>query len=263
MTDDEIQKKAAEAAREVAGRLVSEGARAVILTGSWARGDAHRESDLDLRAVGEEKPKRLERHGGFLVSTAWQTEDQQRSSLKEPEEVGSIVPGWRSAAILEDEEGVAARLKDEAERWTWDEIDADEASDFVASQITKLAEETHSLYSNLDQDNMTGAAMQRSMVAVEVAPVMAVHHKLLYESEKKLWDLVGEKQGKDWAEAQEAALGENGESFWDTCEAAFTLFSKAARATGSHLSDTQKEVVEHALTLSPAKLRPTRLGKDS
>jgi hypothetical protein len=262
MTDD-LQEKAIDAAREVARRLVSEGARAVILTGSWARGDAHRESDLDLRAVGEEKPKQLERHDAFLVSTAWQTEDQQRSSMKDPGEVGSIVPGWRSATILEDQDGVAARLKDEAERWTWEQIDEDKASGFVASQITTLAEETHSLYSNLDQDNMTGAAMQRSMVAVEVAPVMAVHHKLLYESEKKLWDLVGEKEGRDWAAAQEAALGQNGESFWDTCEAAFTLFSKAASATASHLSETQKEVVEHALTLSPAKLRPVERDKSA
>jgi hypothetical protein len=252
---EELKERALRAASEVAARLVREGAEAVILTGSWARGDAHPESDLDLRVVGKEKPKRLERHGGFLVSTAWQTEDQHRKLFENPEEVGSIIPGWRSALLLEDPKGVAAKLQREAEAWTWDRVDPGSIDEHVATEITKLAEEVHSLYSNLDQGISTGAAMQRSTVALDVAPVMAVHHRLLYESEKKLWDLVGEKQGDAWHEAQEAALGEHGEDFLTSCVAAFDLFSMAAGTTKRLLSDDQREVVEHARGLSPAELR--------
>jgi hypothetical protein len=251
MTDD-MKDRALAAAREVAGRLAGEGADAVILTGSWARGDAHRESDLDIRAVGEEKPKALERHADFLVSTSWQTEKQHRDAMDDPEEAGSIVPGWRSAVILHDPEESAAKLQKHAEGWSWDRIETDKADAYVAKQITKLGEEVHSLYSNLDQGNETGAAMQRSLIALEAAPVMAVHHRLLYESEKKLWDLVSKEHGKDWERAQETALGQNGEPFLDTCEAAFELFRIAAEATKSLLDDSQQEVVAHAMELSPA-----------
>jgi len=255
VTDDDLRQRALDAAHSLAKQLMAEGAEAVILTGSWARGDAHPESDLDLRIVGESKPKRLQRHRGFLVSTAWQPEDKHRELFEDPEEVGSIVPGWRSAILLEDPNGVAANLQREAEDWTWARVDASSADEHVATEITKLAEEMHSLFSNLDQDISTGAAMQRSTVALEIAPVMAVHHRLLYESEKKLWDLVGERQGKGWDEAQETALGEGGEDFLTTCDAAFALFTMAAKETRDLLNDDQREVVEHAMTLAPSKLR--------
>ena len=255
MSDADLRKRAIDAAHDLAKQLIDEGAEAVILTGSWARGDAHPESDLDLRVVGESKPKRLQRHQGFLVSTAWQPEDKHRELFEEPEEVGSIVPGWRSAILLEDPNGVAAKLQREAEEWTWDRVDTSSADKYVATEITKLAEEVHSLFSNLDQDISTGAAMQRSTVALETAPVMAVHHRLLYESEKKLWDLVGERQGEGWDKAQETALGEGGEDFLATCDAAFALFTMAAKETRDLLNDDQREVVEHAMTLDPSKLR--------
>jgi hypothetical protein len=251
---EELEKKALATAEKLARELENDGARAVILTGSWARGDAHRQSDLDLRVVGEEKPKSLRREDGFLVSTAWQPEDQQRETMKDPSEVGSIVPGWRSARILSDPEGVAAKLQKEAEDWSWDDIDDEEADSYVAKEITKLAEEVHSLYSNLDQEIWTGAAMQRSTIALETAPIMAVHHRLLYETEKKLWDLVAEQHGDDWTRAQEASLGENDESFRATCQAAYDLFKLAAEATKDVLNDDQRPVVEHAFELSPARL---------
>jgi hypothetical protein len=155
---------------------------------------------------------------------------------------------------LHDPDGVAGKLQKEAKDWTWDRVDEKKADAHVAKEITKLGEEVHSLYSNLDQENETGAAMQRSLIALEAAPVMAVHHRLLYESEKKLWDLVADEHGKDWKRAQESALGQNGEPFHDTCVAAFELFRIAAEATNSLLEEPQREVVSHALELSPAVL---------
>jgi hypothetical protein len=250
----DLEGKARRTAEALASEIARESADAVILTGSWARGDAHPESDLDLRVVGDEKPKHLRRRDGFLVSIASQPLAQHRAAMNAPDEAGSIVPGWRSAAILHDSGGVAASLKEEAEAWTWDRIPSGVADAYVAKEITKLAEEAHSLFSNLDQEIWTGAAMQRSTIALETAPVMAVHHRLLYETEKKLWDLVAEKQGPEWEKAQERSLGEGGETFRDTCVAAFELFRLAAQTTAGLLDADQKEVVDHALTLSPAPL---------
>jgi hypothetical protein len=255
MSNDSLSQVAHAAAEEIAEQLGDAGAQAVILTGSWARGDAHPESDLDLRVVGDEKPKTLSRHGDFLVSQAWLPEDDHLGAFETPDEVGSIVPGWRSAKLLFDPDGIAERIQKEAEAWTWDRIDDAKADDHVAKELAKLAEEVHSLYSNLDQEIATGAAMQRSTIALETAPVMAVHHRLLYESEKKLWDLVSEQQGPRWEKAQEAALNENGEDFFESCIAAFDLFRMAAETARSTLDGDRLEVVEHALSLSPKKLR--------
>lgn len=253
---EEMKDRALAVAREIAQELVEDGAKGVILTGSWARGDAHRESDLDLRVVGDEEPKKLQRREGFLVSTASMPEEKHREQFDAPEEVGSIVPGWRSAVILADPDGVAKRLQNEAAAWEWARIDGSEADAHVATEITKLAEEVHSLYSNLDQDNIMGAAMQRATIALETAPVMAVHHRILYESEKKLWELVAEQHGDDWTKAQEGALAQNGEGFRESCDAAFRLFAMAAETTRDLLDDEQRPVVEHALELDPSQVTP-------
>jgi predicted nucleotidyltransferase len=53
--------------------LIEQGAEAVILTGSHARGDAHPESDIDLRVVGDGPSSWLKRREEFLISPAWLT----------------------------------------------------------------------------------------------------------------------------------------------------------------------------------------------
>lgn len=74
MTD--IHEQALRTAAHLAQELVEDCAETVILTGSWARRDAHRESDLDIRVVGEGGPKKLLRREGFLVSVGWSTMEE-------------------------------------------------------------------------------------------------------------------------------------------------------------------------------------------
>ena len=240
-----IEKDALRVAKEIADKLVGQGAAAVILTGSWARGDAHRESDLDIRAVGEESSKKLVREQGFLVSIASSTKDENLEMFTDPGEVGSIVPGWRSAIILADPKEVAAEIKRRAEGWSWEEIDED-ADKHVAKEMTKLAEEIHTLHTNLELDIPSAAAATRSLIVSELVPVMSVDLRLLYESEKDLWDSVAEGMDGDWKELQERALGQSGGSFLDSCNAAFGLFLRAEERTRSLLDAEQEEVVSHA-----------------
>lgn len=48
-------------ARRVARQLARQGAKAVVLVGSFVRGDSHRESDVDLIVIGRGSYYRLER----------------------------------------------------------------------------------------------------------------------------------------------------------------------------------------------------------
>jgi predicted nucleotidyltransferase len=56
---------------QVAARLVSQGAEAVVLVGSVARGDALPTSDVDLVALGAGPERELMLHGGRQVSVSW------------------------------------------------------------------------------------------------------------------------------------------------------------------------------------------------
>lgn len=247
--NEELHERALKVADGLAREMAGDGARAVYLTGSWARGDAHPESDLDIRVIGPTKPKTLFRADGFLVSCEWQGEQEHRSALDDVEEVGSVVPGWRSAVILHDPDGIAASIQKEANEWAWERVE-DDVNAHVAGQMTKYAEEVHSLIGDLDQDLRTGAAIERSMIVAGLAPALSVHLKILYETEKELWDLVGDKMGDGWSNLQARALGEHDEDFITSCIAALELFRLAADHTIGTLDERQKEVVEHACEIA-------------
>ncbi|HEU4480295.1 MAG TPA: nucleotidyltransferase domain-containing protein [Actinomycetota bacterium] len=240
-----LKSRAIGIARELARELSSEGARAAIVTGSWARGDAHRESDIDLRVVGDGPDKKLLRRDGFLVSIGWMEEEEHRAGLDDPEEVASVVPGWRSAEIVHDPEGIAAAIKAEAEAWEWARVE-ERCDGYVATSITRYAEELQSLATDVDLGLRPAAAAQCSMLATGIAPVMAVHRRILYETEKRLWDEVGAAMGDQWQAAQAAALGQKDEPFREMCAGAYRLFDLAADGTYALLDEQQRAVVDHA-----------------
>jgi len=242
---DTVKQAALHTAKAVARELAAEGAEAVVLMGSWVRGDAHRESDLDVNAIGRGTFYRLERRGPFLVSTSWRTAAAWRKTFRDPASVGGAIPGWRRARILYDPRGVARALKDAARQWTW-AILGDRADAWVAEEITGYAEEAHRLVGNLATRRPWAAAVQRSVLALRMAPILAVRHRILYETENRLWDLVAAKMGTRWRRAQGAALGVGGESLRVGCVAALELFVLAARDVKPLLDHRQTAVVAHA-----------------
>lgn len=242
-------KRALEVAREETKALVEAGAEAVFLTGSHARGDAHPESDLDLRVIGDGSTPPLKRHDEFLISTSWSSREEQEKTFDDPSEAGEVVPGWRSAVILHDPDGVAANFQKMAETWKWDAI-AGAADAWVAEQVTDYAEEVHTLVSNLDQNAREAAAAIASQLALHVAKFLSVHHRLLYESENDLWEMVADVMGDEYSHDQDLALGVDKATLEEASEAALRLFGMAAAETAPLLDDTQRAVVEHACRLA-------------
>lgn len=146
---------------------------------------------MDVFAVGSAQfSYRLERRGGLLVSTSSRPPGSYREAFREPGSVCAAVPGWRDAVPLHDPEGIAASLIEEARAWTWGPLER-RCDGWVAERITSLAEEVHKLFSALRREDRHTAAIQRSILAVHLAPILAVHHRILYDSENALWDLVG------------------------------------------------------------------------
>jgi hypothetical protein len=244
-----INRKVLQLSRTFSLRLIEQGAEAIVLFGSWVRGDAHRESDIDIHVVGKGPQYALERYQGYLLSVSWATRKQQLKALRDPSQVCGIIPAWRKALIIYDPQGIAGALKEKAERWKWNSLGR-QADKWVAEELTGYAEEVHRLVGNLQLQRRSGASVVRSVLAIRMAPIVAVHHRIFYDSENQLWDLVSARMGTEWKRAQSVALGEGGESFEDTCKAALQLFMLTAREVRSLLDPKQHAVVFHACEIA-------------
>jgi len=153
-----MDRRALQVSRAISRRLVGQGAEAVVLFGSWVRGDAYAESDLDVHAIGKGSYCRLERYQGFLVSIAWATARRHRQAFKDPSQAGGIVSAWRNAMVIYDPRGIANALKQEAERWQWDSI-SKQVDKWVAEELTGWAEEVHRVVGNCS----SGAEVPRQL----------------------------------------------------------------------------------------------------
>ena len=250
----------AELAENLAAEVMQHGADAVVVTGSHARGEANPYSDLDITAIGTGPRTRFVQCGEVLVSFSWRTASGERDALHDPERLGAAVPAWRKVIIVRDPRGVAAQLRREALEWEWHPV-AERCDGWVAEEVTGLSEEVHKLLGNLAAGRLSAAAVQRSLLVLKLAPVMAVHGRVLHESENLLWDLVAERIGSEWARAQRVALGEGGDTLEETCAAALELFYLATHEVAPLFDERQRAVVHAALELIERSPRSATMAR--
>src|SRR2546428_5350977 len=93
-----------------------------------------------------------------------------------------------------------------------------------------------------------------------MAPILAVHSHILYGSENRLWDLVGDSMGREWKNLQAQAFGEGKINFAESCKAALRLYAIAARSVRPLCNKQQTAVVEYARELSTLYLDEYRLA---
>ena len=240
-------------ARRVASELAVGGAKAVVIVGSHARGEAGPESDLDLLAVGDESyPPRLDVREGTLVSVSMQPLAEHRGAFEEPDLVCEVVPGWRDALVMHDPEGLAASLVGQARGWTWGPLER-RCDGWVAEEVTARAETVHKLVGALGGGWPPTSSVKRTLLATRLARVLGVHCRILYGSEDRLWHLLPEAMGEEWGQAQSAALGRDG-SLAASCAAALRMYELAAVEVTHLLDDRQERVVRQARAVAAAHL---------
>ena len=230
-------------AERIAKEYAARGATAVLLSGSWARGNARRNSDVDLWVLGRRTSRKTTLRRGFLVSVRKSTAASELRDMRKPGHAGQVVLAWREAIPLFDRNGVAARLLRHAWAFRWSTI-AHAADRFVASQLVEWSEEAIKLTRLMADGARETAGVQRNHLANSMAELMAVQLRLLYR-ETSLWEEVGARMDPGWHEAQRTALTVAGPSFGVSCEAALELYRLTARSAQRCFTAPERTLIAH------------------
>lgn len=257
----EVHQDVVSLCRRIATDLTSQGARAVVLVGSHARGDATPESDVDLLVVGQGPGYQLSLRETRLIAVSWHTQDQQRQRFMDPATAVTDIPGWRSGLILKDCDGIGDGLRREAMNWSWDRI-ADNARRWVAAELTGYAEEVHKLVAALRYARPRMAAVQRSLLALHLPIVLAVHFRTLCASENEIWDTIADQMGEQWRARQDRALGLDGRGGPDSSLAALELYCQAVSTTDHLFDDRERDVITETVAIAHNLLADLRADED-
>jgi len=239
-------------ARQLAEEFAGDGDAAVVLAGSWARGEAHEASDVDLWVVTGRPPR--SRHRMFLrrerlVSVKFSTPAEERREMRDPSHFDGAIPGWRSARILRDPRGVARRLKGEAERFRWPSVRR-AVRKYVADQLAEWAEEVVKLLRALETGERETASVLRNVIANRMAFLRLLPEEVWWKTENGLWEMAGRRGGVRFRGAQRSALGTDRSNWRTSCEGALRLYALTCGANRRYLSGENRRVVEAACRLA-------------
>lgn len=239
MAHDVIGPEVLVAAGRTADRLMLAGAEAVVLVGSHANGTADDVSDIDIVAVGDGPVHETGWWDGRLLVVNWRTAGETRSAFVTPDLAGIAVPAWRGSYLLRDPSGVAARLREEALRWSWtDELHA--ACDrWVGDQLVYLTEDVLRMAACLRRGAPALAAASAPFVAVQLTTVMAVHRRMELRSVNDAWAMTARAEGPQWTSLRDGALALGHEPLRARVGAAVGLFRSTVERTSPVLDGAQ------------------------
>ena len=239
-------------ADRLADELDPAGTAAVVIAGSWARGEAHVASDVDLWVVTETPPSsrhRMLRREGRMVSVKFSTPAEERAEMRDPSHFDGAVPGWRCARILRDPRAVAGRLQHEAEQFRFASIRS-AVRKYVANYLADMAEEVVKLLRARETGERETASVLRNLIANRMAFLRLLPLGRWWRTENGLWESAGRRAGAEFRHAQRSALGTDGSTWDESCEAALRLYSLTARANRRYLSKENRPVVEAACRMA-------------
>lgn len=235
-------------ARALAREFARDGARAVVLSGSWARKEAHRFSDLDLWVLGHSGRPSFTWRDPFLVSVSHINPASERRKFLAPPHTGELLGAWLSAVPLYDAHGDARRLKEYAERFRWGRVDP-RCNRWVARSIVQWGEEAIKIIGSMARGEFDTAAVCRNLLAESLVFVLAVHRRTVWTTDNGLWARLGREEGPEWMKVQRRALALSGESLERSTRAALELYARTADRVRSVLRPSELSTVERVCTL--------------
>ena len=248
MGDEELQ--------NLAAALSAPPVQAVLLVGSYARGDAGPYSDVDIlrlvTARADGAGSRLCQDKLVNVSDA----DPETVAMwfSEPERAVEVISGLRSARVLRDREGAAETLVARAQAFVWTPELQTKADRWASAQLVGWAEEAHKGLAGLQTGDVGRLLNAQFGLSWGLAKTVWVQRGLLLRSDNAFLtelqtELQGTPAGTRWLGLLQETYGLTGLALRDQVRAGVELYALTADLLGAALHPHDRPVIERTVSL--------------
>ena len=195
-------------------RFKAPGVQAMVLMGSFARGDAGRFSDIDLvRFITDQEEAESEGQtyiiNDRLVVVSNVTPEAVNDWFSKPEVASEYIKGVQIAKPLWEAEGYFRQIQERAHNFVWDAAMQRKADRWASQELVGWAEEAHKGLGGLRTGQVGRLLSARHGLSWGLTNVMRVHRGILLSGENNLYLEVVAALGEDseWAKLSERVYG--------------------------------------------------------
>jgi hypothetical protein len=239
-------------------QLDNENTIGVVLGGSFARGEGGLFSDVDIKCylrqppVNEAETYIMRYQEDYLVSVYLTTLEDGYADLRNPRKAIWAVPGLRQMRILLDKDGSIAALKESAQKFTWESLQA-AADAFASWNLAGFTEEVHKILAGLLQRDESMTFNATLGLTQGLLNTLIVQRGVLVPTENAYFDVAQETAGREseWTRQFRKAVGldplpEEEPAYIGRGAASLSLYRETARLLQPILLPEDAKVVNRA-----------------
>jgi len=200
--------------KKLVGRFTEPAVQAIVLVGSFARGEAGHFSDVDLvRFLAPDSPEDAEARSFIIDDRLVVVSNVLRSQVEEwftnPVSATECIAGIRAAKPLWDPEDLFSPIQRRAHAFVWDTDMQSKANAFAGEKMVGWVEEVHKGLEGLRRNDIGRMLNARFGLSFGMMKVVRVYLGILIDGDNTFYAQTLERLGNDseWARLCRASFG--------------------------------------------------------
>jgi hypothetical protein len=245
-------------------RFDAPGVHAIVLMGSYARGEAGPFSDIDVVRLTD----RSELPGagsylmdGHLVVVSDVAPGQVERWFSDPEVATDTIMGARSAQALLDRDGYFAGIQTRAQAFVWDQAMQERANQRASAMLVGWIEEVYKGLAGLQHNDIGRLLNARHGLSWGLGRVMKMQRGVLMSGDNAFYDAVAQVMGEqsEWVRVHRTAFGIENEvgtapTLSEQVRAGLQLYILTAELLEPVLQTEDRPLIAHTIQLVRAIL---------